>query len=128
MEVTIHQTTGGKCRVCKTFDNTVKQVVSECPKLAEQEYIERCNRVSSDLLFALCQFFKYVLLTNKWYERVTTSEEEQTTFLYEEQIIAYRTIPANKPILIVNSGWQRYVIDVAILSDRNIIQKRQGRY
>jgi len=68
--------------------------------------------------------------TNKhWYEHVPKSVEksqgDKVTVLWYEQIQTDRTIPNNKPEIIIccNGKGTCMLIDVAISGDRNVIKK-----
>jgi len=65
-----------------------------------------------------------------WYEHVPklveTSQEGKVTILWNQQVQTDRTIPNNKPdIIISDSGKGTYMlIDVAISGDRKLIKKK----
>jgi hypothetical protein len=64
-----------------------------------------------------------------WYEHVTksveTSQGGNVTILWNQQVQTDRTIPNNKPDIIVRDNEKRtcMLIDVTILGDRNMIKK-----
>jgi len=64
-----------------------------------------------------------------WYEHVLksveTSQGDKVTTLWNQQIQTDRTIPNNKPDIIIrdNEGGTCMLIDVAISGDRNVIKK-----
>lgn len=128
MEVRIHRTsTDSKCRICKEMEETVEHIISGCPILAQNEYIERHNKLCNALHFSLCKHFKCSTKATKWYdhqpESVTTSDDDQVTILYDQPVITDRTVAANKPDLIIRTNRNCYVVDVTIPSDRNIVKK-----
>lgn len=128
IEARIHRTqTDGKCRICQKFEETVEHITAGCPILAEREYIERHNRVCHALHFTLSRHFKCPTPAQKWYEhtppRVITSEDGKTTILFDQPVITDRTVTANRPDIIVRTGNECLIIDVAIPSDRNIVKK-----
>ena len=59
-----------------------------------------------------------------WYEHVP-SQEGQVTILWNQQVQTDRTIPNNKPDIIIsdNEKGTCMLIDVAISGDRNVIKK-----
>jgi len=64
-----------------------------------------------------------------WYEHVPKSVETaqggNVTILWEQQVQTDRTIPNNKPGIIIRGNEKRtcMLIDVAISGDRNVIKK-----
>jgi len=73
---------------------------------------------------------KWVQLDKKhWYEHVPKSIETgqggKVTILWNQQVQIDRTIPNNKPDIIVRDNEKRtcMLIDVAISGDRNVIKK-----
>jgi hypothetical protein len=64
-----------------------------------------------------------------WYEHVPksveTSQEGKVTILWNQQVQTNRNIPCNKPGIIIQDNEARtcMLIDVAILGDRNVINK-----
>jgi len=65
-----------------------------------------------------------------WYEHVPKSVEisqrGKVTILWNQQVQTERTIPNNKPDIIIRDNEKRtcMLIDVAISGDRNVIKKR----
>jgi hypothetical protein len=64
-----------------------------------------------------------------WYERapksVATSRGGKVTILWNQQVQTDRTIPSNKPDIVIRDNEKRtcMLIEVAIQGDRNVIQK-----
>ena len=69
-----------------------------------------------------------------WYEHVPTSTETcqggKVTILWNQQVQTDRTIPNNKPDIIIRDNEKRtcMLIDVAIPGDRNVIKKKPRRF
>ena len=65
----------------------------------------------------------------QWYEHipksVETSQGGKVTILWNQQVPTNRTIPNNKPDIIIrdNDKGTHMLIDVAISGDRNVIKK-----
>ena len=65
-----------------------------------------------------------------WYEHVpnsvVTNQGGKVTILLNQQVQTDRTIPNNKPDIIIRDNEKRtcMLIDVAIPGDRNVIKKR----
>jgi hypothetical protein len=54
---------------------------------------------------------------------VETSEEAKVTILWNQQVQTDRTIPNNKPNIIIRDNEECMLIDVAITRDRNVIKE-----
>jgi hypothetical protein len=89
----------------------------------------RHYRVSPLLYFNKCKGTRVQLDKNHWYEHVPksveTSQVGKVTILCNQQVTTDRTIPNNKPGIIIrdNEKRRRMLIDVAISMDRNVIKK-----
>jgi hypothetical protein len=122
--------TDSKCRLCQEFDETVDHVISACPILAKEQYIKGHDRVSAQLHFNICKETLVQLDKKHWYEHVPksveTSQGSKVTILWNQQVQTDRTIPNNKPDIIIqdNEKGTYMLIDVAISGDRNVIKKR----
>jgi hypothetical protein len=118
-----------KCRLCQQFDETIYHIISACPILAKEQYIKRHDRVSAQLHFNTCKETGVQLDKKHWYEHVTksveTSQGGKITILWNQQVHTDRTIPNNKPDIIIrdNEKGTCMLIDVAISGDRNLIKK-----
>ena len=70
---------------------------------------------------------------DNWYEHVPksveTSHEGKVTILWNQQVQTDRTIPNNKPDIIIsdNEIGTCMLIDVAISGDRNVIKKEADK-
>jgi len=66
--------TDSKCRLCQQFDETIDRIISACPTLAKEQYIQRHNRVSANyiLTYVKKQGYNWPKITgtnmcqNKW--------------------------------------------------------------
>jgi hypothetical protein len=47
--------TDSKCRLCQQFDETIDRIISACPILAKEQYINRHDRVCAQLHFIVCK-------------------------------------------------------------------------
>jgi hypothetical protein len=71
----------------------------------------------------------YILNKKHWYEHVPKSVETSrggmVTILWNQQVQTNRTIPNNKPDIVIrdNEKGTCILIDVAIPGDRNVFQK-----
>jgi len=86
--------------------------------------------VSAQLHFNICKETGVQLDKKHWYEYVPksaeTSQEGKVTILWNQQVPTDRTIPNNKPDIIIRDNEKRtcMLIDVAISGDRNVIRKK----
>ena len=121
--------TDSKCRLCQHFDETIDHIISACPILAKEQYIKRHDRVSAQRHFSICRETGVQLGKKHWYEHVPksveTSQGGKVTILWNQQVQTDRTIPINKPDIIIhdNEKGTCMLIDVAISGDRNVIKK-----
>jgi hypothetical protein len=121
--------TDSKCRLCHQFEETVDRTVSACPVLAKEQYIKRHDRVCPQLHFNICKELGVKLDSELWYEdvpnSVETSQVGKVTILWHQQVQTDRTIPNNKPDIIIrdNEKGTCMLIDVAIPGDGNVIKK-----
>ena len=121
--------TDSKCRLCQQFDETIDNIISACPILAKEQYIKRYDRECTQLHFNICKETGVQLDKKHWYEHVPksveTSKEDKVTTLWNQQVQTDRTIPNNKPDIIIrdNEKGTCMLIDVAISGDRNVIKK-----
>jgi hypothetical protein len=85
--------------------------------------------VSAQLHFNICKETGVQLDKKHWYEHVPksveTSQGVKITILWNQQVQTDRTIPSNKPGIIIrdNEKGTCMLIDVAISGDRNVIKK-----
>jgi hypothetical protein len=69
-----------------------------------------------------------------WYEHVPksveTGQEGNVTILWNQHVQANKTIPTNKPDIIIRDNERRtcMLIDVAISGDRKVIKKKPRRF
>jgi hypothetical protein len=100
-----------------------------CPILAKQQYIKRHDKVCAQLHFNIRKELGVKLDRELWYEHVPKSAETRqvgkATILWDQQVQTDRTIPNNKPDIIIwdNEKGTCMLIDVAIPGDRNMIKK-----
>jgi hypothetical protein len=85
--------------------------------------------VCAQLHFNICNETGVKLDKKHWYEHVLTSIETsqkcKVTILWNQQVHTDRTIPNNKPDIIIRDNENRtcMLIGVAIPGDRNVIKK-----
>jgi len=85
--------------------------------------------VCAQLHFNICKEIGGKLDNKHWYDHVPksveTSHEVRVTILWNQQMRTDRTIPNNKPHIIIRDNKQRtcMLIDASIPGDRNVIKK-----
>jgi len=76
--------------------------------LAEQQHIKRHDRVCAELHFNICKEIGVKLDNVHWYQRVPKlverSPEGKVTILRNQQVQTDRTIPNNKPDIIIHDN------------------------
>ena len=117
-----------KCRICHQFEETIEHITSGCPILAQKDYIERHDRVCTQLHYSLCKEYGIEVDADKWYEHkpknTATTRDGETTILWNFPIRTDRTVEANRPdIILRRKGQTCLLIDVSIPADRNITKK-----
>ena len=84
--------------------------------------------------FNICKETRIQLDKTHWYEHVPKSVETSVggklTILWNQQVQTDRTIPNNKPDIIIGDNEKRtcMLIDVEISGDRNVIKKNPRRF
>jgi hypothetical protein len=119
--------TDSKCRLCLQFDETIGHIISACPILAKEQYINRHDRVCAQLHFNIHKETGIQVDKKHLYDRVPksveTSQGGKVTILWNQQVQTARTIPSNKPDIIIcdNEKGTCVLIDFATSGDRNVI-------
>jgi hypothetical protein len=94
-----------KCRLCEQFDETVNHIISGCPILAKERYVKQHDKVSAQIHFNICKEIGVQLDKKHWYEHVPksviTNQGGKVTILWNLQVQIDRTIPSNKPDIII---------------------------
>ena len=97
--------------------------------LAKEHDVKRRDRVCAELHFNMCKEMGVKLDSEQWYDHVPksveTSHEGKVTVLWNQQLRTDRTIPNNKPDIIIRCSKKVtcVLIDVANSGDRNVIKK-----
>jgi hypothetical protein len=99
------------------------------PNTGKRTLYKKHDRVSAQLHFNICKETGVQLDRQQWYEHVpksvVTSQGGKVTILWNQQVQTDRTIPNNKPDIIIRDNEKRtcMLVDVAISGDRNVIKK-----
>ena len=107
----------------------MEQIILACPILAKEQYIKRHDTLSAQLHFNIYKETGVKLDNKHWYdhvpESVETSHEDKVTILWNQHLRTDRTIPNNKPHIIIRDNKQGtcMLINVVNPEDRNVIKK-----
>jgi len=86
----------------------IDHIILARPTLAKEQYLKRHNIVCAQLHFNICKERGVKLDKKQWYEHVPksveTSQEGKVTILWNQQIQTDRTIPNNKPDIIIRDN------------------------
>ena len=99
------------------------------PNAGKKTICKTHDRVSTQIHFNICKGTGVQLDKKYWYERVpksvVTTQGGKVTILWNQQVQTDRTIPNNKPDIIIrdNEKGTCMLIDVAISGNRNVIKK-----
>ena len=88
-----------RCGICTQYDETIDHLISGCPILAPNEYLNRHNRVAKYIHWKICKHYGTQQAYN-WYEPEAVTETD-VTILWDNSIQADRKIKANKPDITV---------------------------
>jgi hypothetical protein len=130
----LHTETDRKYRLCQQHDETIDHIISACPILAGEKYVQRHVIVSAHIHFNICNEIGVQLDKKHWYEHVpnsvVTNQGGNVTILWNQQVQTDKTIPINKPDIIIRVNEKRacMLIDVEIPGDRNVIKKETKRF
>jgi hypothetical protein len=92
-------------------NKTIDHIISACPILVKEQYIKRHDRVCAQLYFNICQETGVQLDKKHWYEHVPewveTGEGGNISILWNQQDEMDRTIPNNKPEIVIGNNEKR---------------------
>jgi hypothetical protein len=96
--------------------------------LAKEQYVKRHDGVSAQIHCNIRKGIGVQLDKKQWYEHVpesVTTQGGKVTILWNQQVQTDRTIPNNKPDIIIgdNERGTCVLIDIAIPGDRNVIKR-----
>jgi hypothetical protein len=121
--------TGRKCRLCQQNDETIDNIISACPLLAKEQYIERQECVLKYTLTYARSKGK-IVDNEHWYvlilKSVERSHESKVTILWTQQEKSDKTIPNNKWDILIRDNDKRtcVLIEFPNSGDRNVIKKQ----
>ena len=115
----LHTETDSKCRLCQQLDETIDHIISACPILAKEQYVKRhdkvCaqwhDKVSVQILSNICKEIGVQLDKKHWYAHlpnsVVTNQGGKVIIVWNQQVQTDRTIPNNKPDIIIRDNEKR---------------------
>ena len=117
------------CRLCKEYNETVAHIVSECPRLAQNQYkIWRHDEVARIIHWKLCEKYGYER-GKTWYEHKTEKvlETGESKMLWDFAIQTDKKLEHNKPDLTIVDKEKKicYIVDVACPFDSRIVLKEK---
>ena len=91
-----------KCRLCGDRDETINHIISECSKLAHEEYKIRHDWVGKVINWEMCKKFDFDNM-NKWYMHnpAPVLENDAHKLLWDFDIHTDHLISARRPDLII---------------------------
>jgi hypothetical protein len=119
-----------RCRQCKEYEETIDHLTSGFPILAKNEYVIRHDKVYTRLHYSICKTLG-IETTENWYSHISKSvcQHEDITVLGNQGIQTDREVLANRSDIIIKNKKDKIclLIDVAIPSDRNVIQESEKK-
>ena len=108
-----------KCRVCGVRDETINHIISECSKLAQNEYKARHDWVGKVIHWEMYKKLKFYH-TNKWYmsNQPPVLENDTHKLLWDFNIQTDHLIPARRPDLIIINNKKRAFAKLSTLLSR----------
>ena len=112
-----------RCHISTECDETIDHLISGCPTLAPNEYLNRHNRVGQYLHWKICKQYGSQN-ANNWYEHQpeAVTETDNVSILWDYSIQTDRKIKPNKPDITVKDKREKNckLIDVKIIADKNV--------
>ena len=110
-----------RCYTCTQYEETIDHLISDCPTLAPNEYLNRYNKVIQYLHWKICKRYGAQNVKN-WYnhQREDVTKTDNVTILWDYSIQTDRKIKGNKPAMTVKDNREKTckLIDVKIPTDR----------
>jgi hypothetical protein len=112
-----------------TTTTTTTTTISAGPILVKEQYVKRNDTVCAQLHLNICTEKGVQLDKEPWNQHVPkirrTSHEGKVTILWNQQVQTDRTIPNNKPDIVIRDNKKAacMLINVAISGDRNVIKR-----
>jgi hypothetical protein len=125
-----HSRESALCRMCKTRDETVTHIVSECSKLAQTEYKARHDKVAGAVHWSIMKAHG-IPHTKPWYEHraVKVVENEEVKVLWDFNVYVDKFIEARRPdiIIVKKKAKECVIIDIAVPGDVRTMVKEDEK-
>ena len=122
----LHNGADPRCRFYNTNTETINHLISGCTILAPNEYTNSHDRVGQYIHWKMCNHYN-IDTPNKWNEHKTLPvvDTPKVTILWDFPIRTDRTIPANRPDIIIKHKQNKtcQLIDMSVSSGSNISAK-----
>lgn len=119
--------TDDRCRKCREKPETIQHITAACSMLSQNDYLHRHNQVAAIVHQEICHNLGMLKDTRKTpyyeYAPAAVTQQEHLTVYYDRSIITDRTIPCNKPDIVIRDRRKKeaYIIDIAIPNTHNLI-------
>ena len=116
------------CRLCGKEPETLMHLVSGCPILAQTEYITRHDNVARHIHWQVLRDHGYTTCEHPWeHQPETITLTDESTIYWNCGIPTDRTIPCNKPDIVVRDKNDVNIIEVSVPHDYNIAVKERDK-
>ena len=111
-----------RCRICTQYEETIDHLISGCPTLAPNEYLNRHIREPNTSTGKSVSIMEPNMLKNGINSSQKPSQKLIVTILWDYSIQTDKKIKANKPHVTVKDKREKTckLIDVKIPVDRNV--------
>jgi hypothetical protein len=117
-------------RLCEEYEETIDHLSLGYPILAKNEYVIRHDKVCTHLHYSICKILG-IETTENWYFHIPkpVCQHEDITVLWNQGVQTDGEVLANRPDIIIKNMKDKTCLltDVAIPSDRNVIQKESEK-
>ena len=124
----LKETIDSKCQLCKQHEQTTDHQTSGCSILANNEFLMRHDKVCAPLCSSVCKA-PGIEMTDKWYTFLPKPvyEQEVAIVLWNQAVYTDREVAASRQDIIINYKKEKtcILIDVAMPTDRNVVQKKE---
>jgi hypothetical protein len=114
----------------KEYEESIDHLTSRFPILAKSEYIIRHDEVCANLHYSVCKTLG-TETTENWYPHIPKAvcQNEDITVLWNQGVQTDREVLENRLDILIKSNKDKIylLVDVAIQSDRNVIQESEKK-
>lgn len=124
-------TTNDSCRRCGTVSESIQHIISGCRSLVSADYKDRHDSVARILHLKLAQKYSFQKENTPYYEYTPEKvlENENAKIYWDRAIITDRTIPHNRPDIVVLDKKLSEVclVDIAVPESGNLQNTYEGK-